>query len=208
MPAVYINTRDIPIGKLTRFPGNARRGDIDRIRESIRRHGQYRALVVRDTDDGLVILAGNHTHAALEAEGHTEARCEIIICGDDEARRINLADNRLAELGRYDEDALVELLSFLNEDYAGTGYVPEDVEDLHKLTTPPDLDVLAGEIGEPGEADGWPVIRVKVPPHVAAAWRSHADTHLDEVAAFAALLNVDPHDIPSRPWEPDLQATK
>lgn len=130
MPVVYVNTRDIPIGKLTRFPGNARRGDIDRIRESIRRHGQYRALVVRDTDDGLVILAGNHTHAALEAEGHTEARCEIIICGDDEARRINLADNRLAELGRYDEDALAELLSYLEGDYTGTGYDNADIARL------------------------------------------------------------------------------
>jgi 16S rRNA G966 N2-methylase RsmD len=135
MPVAYTGTRDIPLHDLTRFPGNARRGNVDRIRESIRRHGQYRALVVRDTGDQLVILAGNHTHDAIRAEGHTTARCELVQCTDDEARRINLADNRLAELGQYDEDALAELLSYLDEDYEGTGYTAEDVE---ALITPPE----------------------------------------------------------------------
>lgn len=143
MAATYVETRDVPLGKLTRFPGNARRGDVERIRESIRRHGQYRALVVRATGDELVILAGNHTRDALASEGHEHARCEVVTCDDDEARRINLADNRLAEIGTYDEDALAELLSYLDGDYDGTGYTAEDVdalvhmpEELPALTDP------------------------------------------------------------------------
>ena len=36
---------------------------------------------------------------------------------------------------RYDDDALVELLSYLDEDYDGTGWTAEDVE---ALITPPD----------------------------------------------------------------------
>jgi ParB-like chromosome segregation protein Spo0J len=126
----YIATRDVPLTDLTRYPGNARRGDVDAIRASIRRHGQYRSLVVRDTGDQLVILAGNHTRDALEAEGRTTARCEIIHCDDDEARRINLADNRLAELGGYDDAALTELLSSLNGDLEGTGWQDEDLQTL------------------------------------------------------------------------------
>ena len=139
----FTGTRDLPISSLTRFPGNARRGNTDEIRKSIRRHGQYRAIVVRDTGTELVILAGNHTRDALEAEGHESARCEVITCTDDEARRINLADNSLAEIGDgYDDDALVELLSYLDDDYEGTGWTAEDVE---ALITPPE-DFGAGAV--------------------------------------------------------------
>lgn len=144
MSIEYVQTRDVPIGELTRFPGNARRGDVEQLRASIRRHGQYRSLVVRDTGDQLVILAGNHTHDAIKAEGHTTARCELVRCTDDEARRINLADNRLAELGQYDLDALAELLSYLDDDYEGTGYTTDDVE---ALITPPE--VLSPALGDP-----------------------------------------------------------
>lgn len=136
MAVAYVETRDVPFSQLNRFPGNARRGDVEQIRESIRRHGQYRSLVVRDTGSELVILAGNHTHDAIRAEGHKTARCEIITCSDDEARRINLADNRLAELGSYDNDELAELLSYLDGDYEGTGYTDEDVDAI--LTPPAD----------------------------------------------------------------------
>jgi site-specific DNA-methyltransferase (adenine-specific) len=128
LPAEYTATRDIPLADLTRFSGNARRGNVDEIRASIRRHGQYRSLVVRDTGDGLVILAGNHTRDAIEAEGHTHARCEVIQCSDDEARRINIADNRLSDMASDDADALVELLSYLDGDYVGTGWTEEDVD--------------------------------------------------------------------------------
>ena len=56
-----VGVREIAVGKLQRFPGNARRGNVEEIRASVRRLGQYRTIVVRDTGDGLVILAGNHT---------------------------------------------------------------------------------------------------------------------------------------------------
>ena len=65
MPARWIATRDIPLSDLERFPGNARRGNVAEIRKSIRRHGQYRAIVVRDTGTSLVILAGSGPPAIL-----------------------------------------------------------------------------------------------------------------------------------------------
>lgn len=130
MPVAFVGTRDIPISDLTRFPGNARRGNVAEIRKSIRRHGQYRAIVVRDCAEGLVILAGNHTRDALEAEGHESARCEVITCTDDEARRVNIADNRMSDLAVDDSDAIAELLSYLDDDYDGTGWSAEDVAAL------------------------------------------------------------------------------
>ncbi|MCX4885876.1 DNA modification methylase [Streptomyces sp. NBC_00847] len=127
----YVRTADIPLDELTPFPGNAKRGDVDTIRTSLRRNGQYRSLVVREIPDGpLIVLAGNHTLQALTAEGHQTARCEVVLCDDATARRINLVDNKAAELGGYDNDALAELLSYMDGDLDGTGYTQDDIEAL------------------------------------------------------------------------------
>lgn len=127
----YIGTRDIPTTDLTPYPGNAKHGDVNAIRGSLRRNGQYRSLVVQSAPDGRqIVLAGNHTLQALILEGHPTARCEIVECDDQTARRINLADNRTADLGGYDTDALVELLSYLDNDYEGTGYTQKDIDAL------------------------------------------------------------------------------
>jgi hypothetical protein len=135
MPAAYLATRDIPIGDLTPFPGNAKRGDVAAIRASLRRNGQYRSLIVRQTGAGaLIVLAGNHTMQALDADGAETARCEVITCDDAEARRINLADNRLSERGTWDQDNLAALLMGVQDDFDGTGYDPNDLDDLLQVT--------------------------------------------------------------------------
>lgn len=147
----YVRTADIDLDELTPFPGNAKRGDVDQIRSSLRRNGQYRSLVVREIPNGpLIVLAGNHTMQALAAEDHQAARCEIVLCDEDTARRINLADNRTAELGAYDNDALAELLSYLDGDLEGTGYTDADVEALITPYTEPDPALTdADEVPEP-----------------------------------------------------------
>lgn len=143
--ATYVRTADVPLDELTPFPGNAKRGDVDTIRASLRRNGQYRSLVVREIPNGpLIVLAGNHTMQALAAEGHEAARCEIVLCDDATARRINLADNRTAELGDYDNDALAELLSYMDGDLEGTGWTDADIDALLgdeavALTDPDDI---------------------------------------------------------------------
>jgi len=88
--------------------------------------------VVRAVEDppALTILAGNHTVRAMQAEGHVTAHCGLIRCTDDEARRVNLGDNRLSDIATDDPDQLAELLSYLDEDYEGTGWTPEDVSKL------------------------------------------------------------------------------
>lgn len=130
MAVERLGERDIDISALTFFPGNARRGNLEEIRKSVRRLGQYRSVVVRDTGDALIILAGNHTVQAMAAEGMTAAHCGVIRCTDDEARRVAVADNRLSDIAQDDDDALVELLSYLEDDYEGTGWSEEDVRAL------------------------------------------------------------------------------
>lgn len=73
-------------------------------------------------------MAGNHTFDAVVAERHPTIRCEILECSDIEARRINLADNRLAELGEYDDEDLITLLSSLEGDLSGTGWTSDDLD--------------------------------------------------------------------------------
>lgn len=131
MPATFIETRELPITGLTPYPGNARRADVQAIRDSVRAHGQYRAIVVRRHDNGThTVLAGNHTADALAAEGHGTARCEVITCTDEEARRINLADNRIPELAGYDDTLLAGILAAVDDGYDGTGWDDETVTEL------------------------------------------------------------------------------
>ncbi|MGW3971181.1 hypothetical protein ACWEFD_18015 [Streptomyces ardesiacus] len=164
--ATYVRTQEVPLGELTPFPGNARRGDVRLILESLRTNGQYRSLIARQLPDGLVVLAGNHTLAALLAHGRgpctasiptfanpdascalcngvpwePQARVEVVECDDETALRVNLVDNRAAAKGSWDLDGLVELLSYL-PDLDGTGYTDADVERL--LAPPPSLEELA-----------------------------------------------------------------
>lgn len=119
----------IPLPELTPFPGNARRGDPVKIAESITANGQYRALVVRAHGDSLTVLAGNHTLKGLEILDSPAARCEVIDCDDETARRINLVDNKASDDGTYDEEALAALLGALDT-VVGTGYSDEEVDSI------------------------------------------------------------------------------
>jgi ParB-like chromosome segregation protein Spo0J len=141
----YLKTDMVPLDQLTPFPGNAKRGRVDKILESIAEHGQYRSLVVRHTpEDTLVVLAGNHTMLALAEHGAAQARCEIIACDDLTAKKINLIDNKASDDGEYDQLALAELLRGLEGDYSGTGFEDDEVADiLEALEADQPAEVLA-----------------------------------------------------------------
>lgn len=136
MAVKRLEAREVPLSELTGFPGNPRRGNVAEIRRSLRRLGQYRSLVVRADGGRLVILAGNHTSKAMALEGWLSAWCEVVECTDDEARRVNLADNKLGELPdpdtgeRYDRLALAEQLAYLDGDFEGTGWSADDADAL------------------------------------------------------------------------------
>jgi hypothetical protein len=79
-------------------------------------------------------------------------RCEIIECSDDEAGRINSADNKYGEMPdpetgeRYDGDLLAEQLAGFDGDFGGTGWTAEEFEAI----TAPDTD---DPLPDPGDAD-------------------------------------------------------
>lgn len=129
MTTEYVETRMVHLSELEPFPGNARRGNRAKLLESLEANGQYRSLIVRDTADGLIVLAGNNTMAALEERGDREARCEIVTCDDQTALRVNLVDNKANDEATYDDRARAELLSLL-DGLDGTGYDEDEADAL------------------------------------------------------------------------------
>lgn len=140
MTTEYVETRMVPLEKLTPFPGNARRGNREKLAESLEANGQYRSLVVRRTDDGQhVVLAGNNTLEALEARGDGKARCEIIVCDDATALRVNLVDNKTNDDAVYDDRARAALLALLDGGLSGTGYGDDEADAILARYEEPDV---------------------------------------------------------------------
>ncbi len=192
----HLGTFDIPIDKLRQYPGNPRRGNIAVIKQSLRKHGQYKTIVVQADDpehpeNGGTVLGGNHTLMAAKELGWDTMRVDIWDVDDEQARAIVLVDNRTTDLADYDDRLLAELLA-ATDDLSGTGYDEQDLEALTKEFEVPDLDDLAAEVGEPNADDGWPSITMRVPHTVKAAWNAHLSTHSDDAAqAMASLLGVE-----------------
>lgn len=129
------STIRIPLSELKTYPGNARRGNVNAIAESLDAHGQYRALVVQRSTHR--VLAGNHTFLSMQARGAKEALVHLVDVDDDEARRIVVVDNRTSDLAVDDADALSALLEKIRKDktgsgLVGTGFNDADADDLLK----------------------------------------------------------------------------
>lgn len=120
-PLRDLTVHQVPVDDLVVYPGNARRGDIDKIARSLKANGQYRPLIVRrETNE---ILAGNHTYQAARQLG-LETVLVTYLDGltDTDARKIVLVDNKSNDAAGYDEHALAQLLADLEGDYAGSGF--------------------------------------------------------------------------------------
>jgi hypothetical protein len=134
---------EIRLNKVRLYPGNPRRGDVDLIASSLEANGQYRPVVVQRSTG--YVLAGNHTVRAARKLGWKSISAVVIDVDDIGAKRIVLADNRTADAGTYDQQALADLLSSL-EDLEGTGYADADLAVLL------DQEVQANPLPEVGDA--------------------------------------------------------
>lgn len=116
-----------PVPELDTFPGNPRRGDVERIAESLRRFGQVRPILV---DQRGRIVAGNHTFKAAVSLGWSHVAAIEAELDEEEALAYLVADNRTADLATWDDEALEPILKRLHETgkLEGTGYTPEEAE--------------------------------------------------------------------------------
>jgi len=162
----------IPLDALEPHPENSNRMPaalLEKLKGHIRRTGLYEPLVVRPAPtDGdrpasgaanqdphtshappkrkFQILNGHHRAEALRQLGHTHARCDVWLVGDDDAWVLLATLNRLE--GRDDPSARARLVSRLAEGPGGARRSPEDlarllpepqdaVERLLRLAEPP-----------------------------------------------------------------------
>ena len=118
----------VPVERLREHPRNPRRGDVEAIKASLLRHGQYLPLTVNRPT--MTVLRGNHTLRAARALDWSEIDVYFVDVNEELADRILLVDNRLSDLAGYDERELAELLQSLEGDLAATGYVQADLDEL------------------------------------------------------------------------------
>jgi hypothetical protein len=112
---------------LKEYPGNPRKGDIDKIAESLKANGQYKPIVVqKDTN---FVLVGNHTLKAITKLGWDFVDVVWADVNEVEAKRIVLADNRTSDGSTYDYTALNEMILTL-PNLDGTGYDATALEQL------------------------------------------------------------------------------
>jgi ParB-like chromosome segregation protein Spo0J len=144
----------VPIDSLQPYHKNARRRAGAIVNDSLRRHGQYRPVVVnRGTLTGREneILAGNGTWAEAKELGWPYIAATFVDVSEDTAARIVLVDNKSNDEAGYDERLLAELLGSL-PDLEGTGF---ERDELDQLLTNLAEEALSGSEGpaDDGEAD-------------------------------------------------------
>lgn len=111
------------------------------MKESLEENTQYRPVVVNIREGtrygDRTVLAGNHTHQALEELGADEIAVTFVDVDDEAAWKIILADNRQGDLGYYDPVVLAAAFDKAGST-SGTGYTDEDVHAIIASMTPPE----------------------------------------------------------------------
>ncbi|MFB4284869.1 ParB/RepB/Spo0J family partition protein [Nonomuraea sp. MTCD27] len=140
----------VPVDDLEPHPDNPHQGDVDVIAKSIEKNGFYGTVLVQASR--MRIIAGEHRWRGAKAKCLGQVPAVILDVDDDAALRILLADNRTAEIGGYDDQALAELLRGL-DDLDGTGWTEQDLDDLAEAIAVDDAVALTSE-GAPAQGGG------------------------------------------------------
>ncbi len=133
--------RLVEVTRLHNHPKNPNNGDIDAIADSLRVHGQFRAVVAnvgsysQNYQRG-TLAAGNHTYLAAIELGWTHIAVTWIDVDDQELDRILLVDNRTSELGWNDEGLVMALLNEMPT-LEGTGYDQLSFEEMAERQNQP-----------------------------------------------------------------------
>lgn len=152
MPNLKVET--FKISDLSTYHKNPRRGDVDAIAESLKARGQYRPIVVNigtHASHDYEILAGNHTYLAAKKLGWKTIQATTVDVDDDQAAQIVRADNRLADLGGYDDETLSALLSDVSS-LDGLGWSQDDVDELAAALEPERDDSEVEDVEVPDDA--------------------------------------------------------
>lgn len=200
----------LPLSAIPRAARNPKAHSLQPIRASIEKFGCTVAGVLDERTGRLV--AGHGRLASLTAmqddgvhppEGVTADGDDWLVPivrgwssrSDAEAEAYLVADNRLSEVGGWDDRVLVEVLDEIADDNPDllvlAGYSQTDLDDMiAALGEPPTLDDLEKEYGDPDDSDLWPMLRFKVPPHIRNFFMDLTEPYgeLDDSARFIRLI--------------------
>lgn len=195
MAVDFVEQREVSVDDLKPHPDNPNRGSVDDLAESLSQFGQFRSIVGRP--DG-TILAGHHLVQAAKRIGMKTVRVDIIDVDDQTARKIMLADNRLADLGLGPNlDLLLKNLEELGDDIAGTGFDEDYIRMLEEAVQgPPDLEDLIEEADETESKaeDFYKRLTISVDPRLHSKWEAIRKLYDDDNSAFGSLLGEEAPD--------------
>ena len=118
-----------PIEEMHLDPANARTGhDVERIAASLAQYGQRKPIVVNRSEGGK-IEAGNGTWQAARSLGWTHVAAVFVEDDPMTAVGYAIADNRTAELSRWDYETLRTLLESIDPEME-TGFAEGELEEL------------------------------------------------------------------------------
>jgi DNA modification methylase len=138
-----------PIDEMHLDPVNARVDhDVERIAGSLAQYGQRKAIVVNRSEANKV-EAGNGTWQGAKRLGWTHVAAVFVEDDPMTAVGYAIADNRTAELSRWDLRTLETLLSSIDPELE-TGFADGELEALLEAAG---LDVEDAPVGEPADAE-------------------------------------------------------
>ncbi len=177
--------KEVPIGDLKPHPENPNRGDVNSIAESLEQFGQYRSVVVLKN---MTLLAGHHVWQAAKNIGMKTIRVDIVETDAQTARKLMLADNRLADLGLgADLEMLLKNLEDLAGDLVGTGFDTDYQRLLEEAVIgPPEPEESEPE---PQSKNPYRRISLLLDTRLAAHWEAHRKLFPDDTSAFGYLLS-------------------
>lgn len=101
---------------------------LEELKRSYNKFGQIRPVVI---DDDGVILAGNGFVKAMDELGvETVEVLKMKNLTDNDKKKLMIADNKIYNLGRDDNDALFAMLESLDGDYDVPGFEDETLQEL------------------------------------------------------------------------------
>lgn len=141
MIAETLEELTLPIGVPKLFPGNARRGDPEKIKKSLLDHTQYKPIVLNKREGTKygdnTTLAGNQTLICAREIGTTEIDVWYVDVDDDEALEINLVDNATSD-SAYNDPVLLAALLEQAKSTARAGYSDDFLDELLSSQQPPE----------------------------------------------------------------------
>lgn len=131
----------VDIDSLNGYHKNPRKGDVEKVAESIAEHGQIKPIGVNvgtHTGRPNEILFGNHTWRAMKKLKHKKIWVTWFDVDETKAKQIVVADNGATDGATYDDQILAELLSDIKADagtLVGTTYSDDLLGKLVSTTT-------------------------------------------------------------------------